>query len=121
MPLGLRLIRSNTTGNDDDDPSVQAPVAADLFIPHTMRKDAPNAPVVGFRGKLVFDDPVANTADLEVWTRNDADGSWTLAGEKPGLVSNRLFIQNDLSDAVVFFRLVNISGGDPIEIWAEEA
>jgi len=118
----LRLVRTKVGVVDDADPNVSAPPATELLRLASYRENI-NRPIWtrGYHAKLVFTTPAANTADIEVWVLNTVDNTWALAGTLPIVPHARLFIQDDIDDAIIFFRLRNITGGGPIQIWGEEA
>lgn len=116
----LRLVRTKADALDDTIPAT--PAESQILKLETYRESQNRPiPVVGFKAKLVFTVPVGNSCDVEVYTRNGADATWALSGTLVGVVSDRMIRQDDIGDAEVYFRLINITAGNPIAIWAEEA
>lgn len=116
----LRLVRTKQDAADDADPNIVPPLAADLFVSSALRPDSHTA-TIGFRGKLVFTVPAGNTANIEVWIRNETDSTWAFAGVLAAVPDSSMFIYDDAGDAVIYFRLTGITAGNPIAVWAEEA
>lgn len=127
MPIkghNLRLVRTKSAGTDDADPRTSAPtgdVGDEIFElrPQTDQGEKTR----GFRAKMHCDS--GDTMTIEVFVRNEnADDTvepWALAGTLTAQAPDELFLQDDIGDAAVYFRLTSItSGGEPIEIWAEE-
>src|SRR5262245_48823076 len=118
----FRLVRTKADALDDPSPLVTAPASDSLLYLFTERPDA-DSPTIGFHAFLHFTTPAANTADVEVWARNETDNTWILVSAMALTgVSHRIgFEQDDLDDPVLFIRLINVTGGNPIQVWAEEA
>lgn len=116
----LRLVRTKADALDDPDPNAVPPPATEWLRLATYRESANRPiPTVGYHAKLVFTVP-GNTATVECWTLNTIDNSWAPSGSLALVPDRRLFFQNDINDAIVYFRLRGITGGNPIEVWAEE-
>lgn len=126
----LRLVRTKAGNVDDGDPNAVPPPTAELLRLASYREN-PNRPVPtrGFRAKLRFFNaggaPITGTATAEIWCLNSTitDATWALAGTLVLVPTQRFFLQDDIDDAIVFFRLRTISTGltDTIQVWAEEA
>lgn len=117
MPLMMAKVRSAHGGADSPDPNVTEPTEV-LEIPksHGTR-------IVGIRGYLDFTTP-PETLDIEFWVKNEhsaagASTKWSKWGGLVGVANLIGFEHTGLVAVKVFMRLTNISGGTPVDVFAE--
>lgn len=126
MPAGhhLRLARTKSAGTDDADPRTTPPdgtTGQEIFVLNSQTADGQITQ--GFRAKIHCD--AGDTMTVEVFVRNqtatDTVETWALAGTLTLVEPDVLFVQDDIGDAAVYFRLTSLtSGAEPVEVWAEE-
>ncbi len=120
----LRLVRTKSAGTDDPDPRTTPPdgtAGQEIWVMHATAEDG--QPTQGFRAKAHMD--AGDTLTVEVYVRNEATAdtveTWALAGTLTLVGPDEMFVQDDIGDAAIFFRLTTLTAGaEPIEIWAEE-
>ena len=121
-----RTVRTKADALDDNDPNTVQPSAADVLSLATLRRDDNSLPTIGFKAHLIFDTPLGNACDVQVFIRDESSAdplnpSWVDCGTVTGVVSGRAFTHDEVGDGAVYFRLLNISGGNPIEVRSEES
>lgn len=120
----LRLVRTKSDGADDADPRTTPPdgtAGQEIYLPHAQTDDG--SPTRGFRAKLHCD--AGDTMTVEVYVRNEAGAdtveTWALAGSLTLVGPDEMFVQDDIGDGAIFFRLTTLTAGaEPVEVWAEE-
>ena len=107
-----RLIRTKADAVDDPDPNATPPATEDLLVlrPHAT----------GLIGHLEFTVALGNSADAECWMRRGISAVWVHAGTLTGIPHVRAFSLDGIGAPVIYIRLINVSGGNPVAVYAKE-
>lgn len=125
MSSSMTLVRTKADTADDDAPDATLPPEGDVYHSFATLQDA--HPIRGSQFKLVFDTPAANTCDVEVWKRNEGQrgqgeaeelASWGLAGIVTGVTSGREYEMPGAGPADLYYRVLNLSGGEPVRVFS---
>lgn len=128
MASSMTLVRTKADALDDAAPNATLPPGAQVWQPGRQLPGLSDGhPIRGCRFKLVFTVPLGNSADVEVWKRNEAQHqadpsdltAWSFAGSVLGVPSDTEYEHDGTGPADLYFRLVNVSGGNPVAVYVE--